>query len=114
MALRENPLMGLIATSVIASSAVAFGIAEVTVLDSSVSEFVMFLLPLSMVLGYALSDVQSGMMENWEMGALVLPTGLFLASKYVPSVNDVITQYQPTSGVILVGVSILGFYVIVE
>ena len=114
MALRESPLLGLIAASLVASSAVAFGVADVTVLDTSIAEYVMFLLPLSMVVGYAFSDVQAGMMENWELFALVAPTAMFFIVKYIPEVNNILLEYQPMSGIVLVGLSVLGFYVVVE
>ena len=114
MALRNNPLSGLIATLVVMSAMVGFGIGEVTIFNEGMADYAVFILALSLVGGYLLSDYDTDQMDQWEFVAVLVPIGAMVAMMFVGQVETAIADYQPWTGIGLTGIALVSYYVIMD
>jgi hypothetical protein len=114
MGLRDNPLMGLIAGFVIMSAIVAFGMGEVSVLDVQFADYAWLLLPMSLLIGYLLSDYNTDKMDDWEMLAVLIPIAALAAMEFVNPVGTFVSDNQPATGIALTLITLVSFYAILD
>ena len=92
------------------TASVQFGVVEIDILNNHINQISVWVYLLTLVGAYMVSEHSIGRMEKIELGAIGLGVGAYVGYEYVDAISTFITQNNPASGVVLVAVTVVAYY----
>lgn len=112
MPLSDNPLMWVLGIGLFIGSSVQYKVVELSVLDTNITPFTTWIFTIGLGGAYILSQRNVGDLSDWETGAFVVGLGAFAAYTFIPEFAKLVNNHQPFTGIILVLVTMVAFYIL--
>lgn len=96
------------------AASVDYGLLNVSILQNQIGHINVWVTIFALIGAYIISDHSIGRMTTFEIGALGVGIGSFLAYSFVPKVQNWVSSHNPQSGVALLALITLSYWVIMN
>lgn len=96
------------------TASVQFDVLSIEVLNNHITQISVWVFVIALTLAYLVSERELGRMSQIELGALAIGIGGYVGYEYIPEVQSAVDANNPVAGVILVAVTILAYYFIMN
>jgi hypothetical protein len=112
MSLKDSQLSWVLAALLAAAALVEYNVMSITFLETNITPFATWIFLGTITGAYILSQRELNQLTDWEMGAFIVAIGGFAAYQFLPQVQSIIADYQPHSGVLMFGATMVAFYIL--
>lgn len=107
---RDSPVNVIIGIFVLVASIVTFGLVNIQVLNSTISPYAGWIFVGGFVMVYFISDREIGDLQDYELGALLIPVLSVITMKVIPEFESLVNEFHPYSGIVLFALTLISYY----
>lgn len=96
------------------TASVQFGLLSIEVLNNDIAHISVWVFVIALSGAYLVSEHSIGRMKTYEIMALLIGIGGYLGYEFVPTVSQFINENNPEAGTVLVLVTIMAYYFIMN
>lgn len=112
MSLSDSQFSWVLGALLAAAALTEYGVMSITLLENNISPFATWVFMGTLTGAYLVSQRELGALSDWELLAFGTGVGGFALYKLLPEFQQVFTDYQPESGIVMFVLTMIAFYIL--